>query len=298
MPRRRPGRVVIVNDHRRAAAPRKREQGSEAYDLLAQLTRIAYEAETIADGLRQTVETICAYVRWPVGHIYLADDSDTPILRSSAIWHLEELQRFTLFREITETTIFKPGYGLIGDALLQRRLVWSPDVRVDPRFVRRSGAVDLGVRACVAFPVIAGDNVLAVYEFFSSETTSIEPQMLTLFACASLVLTQLIEREHWRAELDQLRRDLTDVERESMSSLARALAHEINSPLLAARTALDLHAADLNDRGEVSDLVACAREELARIAAIMEQVHRVAQLMPREMVNPNLQGLLERAVGE
>jgi signal transduction histidine kinase len=93
----------------------------------------------------------------------------------------------------------------------------------------------------------------------------------------------LYERERWRAERERLLQELAThgltapgESRAALSALAAAIAHEINSPLFAARASLTLLAAD--QPGE--PLLAGAQADLARIAAVLETLHALAQEAP------------------
>lgn len=254
--------------------------------LIAALETIAgivHAAPSVEAGMAQVLRALCTALQWPIGHVYhLAADQPTT-LTSAAIWHLERPEQFTSFQAATEQLAFRPGRGLVGQVLARCRPGLSPDVSRDARFLRRRAARATGVRAWLAFPVVAEGRVVAVCECLTTERVTLDASVTGLLSCAGLALGQLYEREGWRAEREQLRQQLAAPgpaapagDKAALSALAGAIAHEINSPLFAARASLALLAAE--QPGE--PLIGSAQAELARIAAVLEQLHALAQDAP------------------
>jgi signal transduction histidine kinase len=279
MPKGTPGRLITFDaaagEAAGATAVRAQAACAQALETIA---RIAVEADSVPDGLSRVLATLCHAIEWPIGHVYQLADDET--LASAALWHLEAPGQFAAFQELTELTRFRPGRGLVGQVLAQRRPGVSPDVTRDRRFLRRRAAAADGVHAWLAFPILADDRVVAVCEFFSTERVRLDPALVGLLGCAGVVLGRLYERERWRAERVQLYCQLAESaerdqrhRRAELAALAGAIAHEINSPLFAARTSLALLAADHPD----APLIAGAQADLARIAATLDQLHTLAK---------------------
>src|ERR1700743_1297482 len=128
----------------RKRAERERRAREEAEMLAEQGTRQLYDRQkelalfnTISDtangasssqeAIQITLDEICAYTGWPVGHAYFVGD-EPDVLISSKIWHLDQPQRFSTFREITEATRFGPGEGLPGRVLQSHQPLWIADI--------------------------------------------------------------------------------------------------------------------------------------------------------------------------
>jgi signal transduction histidine kinase len=245
---------------------------------LEPISRIAYEAPSVEAGLAEVLDALCGAIQWPIGHVYHLADEEAPALTSAAIWHIERPERFAPFQESTEQITFAPGRGLVGEVLARRRPGLSPDVSRDRRFLRRRAAEATGVRAWLAFPIVADDRVVAVCECFTTERVALDPAIGGLLSCAGLALGRLYERERWRAERARLLGELAAGRegRAALSALAGAIAHEVNSPLFAARACLSLLAAD--QPGE--PLLAGAQGELERIAAVLQRLDGLAREAP------------------
>ncbi|MCG8347033.1 MAG: GAF domain-containing protein [Chloroflexales bacterium] len=286
MRRGKPGRMIVFDTVPCECEPGTAlEPDSTLGTTVQDIVRIAADAQSLEDGLRRTIDYICAYIGWPVGHVYRSTETDTELLLPTPIWRLDHPQRFRLFCQLTETTAFRPGIGMIGRVMVERQPTWCADVTADPQFIRKRERIDIGVRACVAFPVLAGDEVAAVCEFFTIQVLQADPQLIALLDCAGMILGQMAVRMHWKAKCEQilaatttLEQAMTTNEQAAMSRLASTLDHEINSSLFAARTSLDLHQAEASANGEPSYLIEVAQAELERITEVMKLVQRLAQL--------------------
>ena len=230
----------------RKRAERERRAREAAESLAEQGTRQLYERQrelalfnTISDAangatsvhaaIQVTLDEICAYTEWPVGHAYFVGD-EPALLISSKIWHLEQPQLFSAFREITEATHFRSGEGLPGRVMESRQSLWIADVSQDPNFPRAKHSVPLGVRAAFAFPVLAGTTVVAVLEFFSRDQVEQQETWLKIAAQAGIQLGRIFERQRARADLEKVHIELLEANRLQSEFLAN-MSHEIRTPM-------------------------------------------------------------------
>ena len=126
----------------------------------------ANEARDVDEALQVTLDRVCAHTGWPVGHVYTLEKDGTH-LTPSTLWHVEDTERYEQFRRVTEAMPLEIGAGLPGRVAANGKPAWVTDVMSDPNFPRARTAVDLGVVAGFAFPVLVGSEVVAVLEFFS-----------------------------------------------------------------------------------------------------------------------------------
>lgn len=235
---------------------------SDPVTLLRETAGALRDAATSADALERAVGTVCRHIGWPVGHAYLrAADSDGD-LAPSDVWHLDRPERYDVFREVTRATRFRPGVGVVGQVAESGSPAWIADVTAEPRFVRAQGAI--GVRAGVLLPIPVGSDVAGVIEFFSPDAAPLDGQLLDLMALVGMQLGECFARER-AARLA------------AFEELAAAVCHAANSPLLAARNALDLLAEDLTGGQTASPFLGIARDELARVAAVMQRLRYLSR---------------------
>lgn len=255
----------------------------EVLQLLKQSALIANQARTIETALRDTLDLVCSWTGWPVGHVFLQPDAATPVLTSSSHWHIADHTRFLNLRSVTETTLFPPGYGRIGEIYSSGLPLWSPNIRADPQFVRAHQGLDLETHAFFAFPVIADGIVSAVCEFFQTDPAEPDDELLEIVATIGVQLGQVFERS--RARRPVLNSDHTGMtpsvawDSHAISDIAGVLSHRVNNPLFAIRTNLTLLGMELPN-GAATAYLATAQADLARIAETMAHVHQLATSNP------------------
>src|SRR5262249_4916129 len=176
--------------------------------LLQVVAAAANQAPSREAALQTGVDQVCAYTGWPVGHAYVLADDGTNELAPTQVWHLEGAERLETSRRITEACGLASGIGLPGRVLAQRKALWIMDVTRDPNFPRRHAANDIGVKAGFAFPVLAGADVVAVLEFFSSEAVEPDEPLLQAMAHIGAQLGRVFERHRAAEELTQTHAEL------------------------------------------------------------------------------------------
>ncbi len=181
----------------------ERERGLK---LLADVSSTANRAQRPEEVLLTAIEGVCAHAGWPVGHVYLPDPAGTT-MKPSEIWHLDPpADRFDAFVAVTMDTSLQRGAGLPGRVLESRTPHWIPDVNADPNFPRAATASGIGVRAAFALPVLAGEEVHAVLEFFTPETLEPDENMLELMAQVGSQVGLMFERSEASRRLESLSR--------------------------------------------------------------------------------------------
>ena len=234
----------------------KKLQGhNKVIQLLQKIATAANECSTFEEAAQIAINEICAYTRWPVGHLYLPKKDSYGTVFPTKIWHLADAEQFEIFREVTERTPFELGIGLPGRVMERKKSAWIIDVTKDPNFPRAKLAADIGVKAGFGFPVMAGKDVGAVLEFFSADAVEPDPGLLEIMVNMGTNLGRIIERDRAEGKIISANSELTKalenlqtaqsqlVESEKMASLGglvAGIAHEINTPIGIGVTAASL----------------------------------------------------------
>lgn len=146
--------------------------------LMLELSDLASRNCSFEEALVATLDGICALADWPVGHAYFVSDDAMEL--PSGPWSSNAREAAAALVERTEAMQFVAGLGLPGRVLEGRKPLWLSSVRQDQTFLRR----DLGFEAAFAFPVISGEQPIAVLEFFSSDPR--EPEAPVLLAAQAI----------------------------------------------------------------------------------------------------------------
>jgi PAS domain S-box-containing protein len=200
---------------------------------------------------------------WPIGHVYVHQPGKEVPLQPSKLWHLAKPRKFAKFRKVTEVTGFRAGEGLPGRVLATLKPAWINDVTKDANFPRAKLAGNIGVRAGLAFPIMLGDETLAVLEFFSDVAEDPDQRTLEILANVGRQFGSVIARKRLERELrdskerlitfvDQIPASITLKDQEERYLLVnkrfrelRGMAPNENPEHVVGKTTFDIHPAEL-----------------------------------------------------
>ncbi|MGI9622350.1 MAG: ammonium transporter [Acidimicrobiales bacterium] len=193
---------------RREAAVVALEQQTASLALLESIATATNQAETLTETMETALQQICKFTGWPVGHFYRVNQA-TNSLMPTRTWWITDPDRFSDFQGLTDAQSFAPGEGLPGMVLRSGRPETLRFAVADARFPRSSAAVDAGINAGFAFPVVTGPDVVGVLEFFSEEADELDSELLDLMAVVGTQLGRAFERrlsneERFRAVVDNM----------------------------------------------------------------------------------------------
>jgi len=198
--------------------------------LLQEIAVIANEASSIDDALEVTIDKICKETSFPcpetallIGHVYRL--MTTAATSRVDYWYLSHPEELTPFRAASESVHFDYGVGLIGRVLASRKLEWVADFAGDRTDPRAEAAKDTHLKTAIAFPILAGEDVVAVMEMFTSETVLPEAPLLEALSQIGVALGRIVERKRTEERLRQNELLVT------VGLAAAKLAHEISNPL-------------------------------------------------------------------
>ncbi|MFL9913259.1 putative bifunctional diguanylate cyclase/phosphodiesterase [Paraburkholderia sp. RL17-337-BIB-A] len=203
--------------------------------LLEAIAGAANQMNSVQEALQFAVTHICQFTGWPLGHAYVTETGgDSCRLRPIAVWHGAQHARIHDFLRTTEQMIFASGVGLPGRVLATGAPVWITDVTEDGNFPRSPSARYAGLKAAFAFPVLVGNEVMAVLEFFTDRISPPDEPLQRLMSQVGTQLGRVIERQ--RAEDRLVHRAfhdyLTELPNRAMflDRLGRAVARQQDDP--------------------------------------------------------------------
>jgi two-component system NtrC family sensor kinase len=179
-----------VSERVRAEAALRRQSGFVR--LLQEVAVTANEATSLDVAIRRVLDLICAHTGWPIGHVLFAADSTLATLAPVEIWHVALAGYSEPLR--VDGPSASAESGLAGRVLAEGRPAWSANVADDPGAARAARVLQIEINAGFAFPVLAGAEIVAVLEFFSSSMAAPDEALLDVMAHVGTQLGRVVER--------------------------------------------------------------------------------------------------------
>ncbi|MFN7972929.1 MAG: response regulator [Acidobacteriota bacterium] len=220
------GAVMDVTRRKQAEAELLRK--TELLKLMEVVASTSNAAISQDQALQIGIDEVCAYARWPVGHVYTVEGGELCV--PTRLWHLADPGRFDTFRNLTERTMLEIGSGLPGRVLETGEPAWIQDVTVDGNFPRSRAAAESGLRAAFAFPVTLDRDVLAVLEFFTEEAIPPDHGLLQGIKHVGMQLGRVFERQ-MNDEALRRAKEAAEEASQAKSSFLASMSHELRTPL-------------------------------------------------------------------
>lgn len=168
------------------------------------VTRTLEESSSIGEASERIIRAVCETLGWTCGARWALDaESDT--MRCAETWGVASPVIDAFFeaaRTIRPTR--EPG-GLIRRSWLEDEPVWIADVVREKSFRRAAEAENAGLHSAFAFPLKAGAQVTGVMEFFSSQISRPDTELLDCAAYVGGLIGQFLRRRQADDELVQFR---------------------------------------------------------------------------------------------
>jgi len=212
------------------------KRAEEEVSLLNTIIMEVAASRDLTASLDVVLRRVCEKTGWAIGQAWVPR-IDGGSLECSPAWSsiIPGLERF---RAVSREGRFVRGVGLPGRVWASGQPAWIRDVTLDENFPRADAAREAGLKGALGIPILGGDKVVAVLEFFVQEPRDEDERLTKVIATVAAQLDLVIERK--RAE-EALR------EQEAMLRLSFERIQELAGRLIVAqeaerkRIARDLH---------------------------------------------------------
>lgn len=266
------GRRLFIGIVRDITARKRNEAAllrrTSLVNLMHQITVEANDAERLDEAIRICLDMVCAYTRWPVGHVYIRQGGNEPSMVSLDVWHLDDADKYAPFREASNAVHFPPGIGMPGRVMISGEPEWMADVVAHPNFLRAEVAGKVGLKTGFGIPVKIGSEVVAVLEFFSG--ADVEPDNLLLQALTHVgaQIGRVIER----IKIDRLKKEFVST-----------VSHELRTPVTSIQGALGLIRGGAVSADKMQGLVEIAHKNSERLVRLLNDILDIEKIEAGKM---------------
>ena len=174
---------------------------AQQWVLVSETACALAESASLTDATPRMLKAICERLGWEFGALWRIDPVAS-VLQCVGTWHSPSIS-IDEFESITITQVFGPGIGLPGRVWSNAEPAWIPDVVHDPNFPRAPAAERAGLHGAFGFPILRGNTVLAVMEFFAREVRQPDTDLLGMLAAVGSQIGLFVARKHAEEELDR-----------------------------------------------------------------------------------------------
>jgi signal transduction histidine kinase len=164
----------------------------EEASLLNTIIMEVAAAPDLMTSLEVVLRRVCEKTRWAIGQAWLPRPENACLAWSAGFAVSAHLDGFMAR---SRASCFPPGVGLPGRVWASGQPAWIHDVTLDDNFPRAQAARDAGLKGALAIPILAGDTVVAVLEFFVPEPRDEDERLTKVIATVAAELNLVIERK-------------------------------------------------------------------------------------------------------
>ncbi len=158
------------------------------------ITRVLAESESVGVAMPKLIQTVCTGMNWAYGANWVWNEAEQRLCRAEYWSDFEEE-----FEPEDRNYWLKLGTGGVGGLLrrawLAKETTWRANVLEDESFLRKPSCVKFGLQSAYCFPILSGNNVTGVMEFFGREVRQPDEMMLQITEAISRQIGQFIQRK-------------------------------------------------------------------------------------------------------
>ena len=192
------GAIAVMRDiTERVLLKEQLDRSIALSNLLRLVSAAANEAASSEAALQRALDAICAFTGWSVEFAFRRTSEADALVFAGAM--RADPNRHAVLISATQVHRFTPGDGLPGKVLASGHVDAAPhraESGADDERMRVAG--DDGLAAAIAFPVLSGEEVTGVLEFFSPEPIHCPEDFGRVMQQAGVQLGRALERDRAR----------------------------------------------------------------------------------------------------
>ena len=268
------------------------------------VTRVLSEAATLEEAVPKIIQAIGESLEWDLG-VFWRVDKATTVLRCVDQWRVPSVQAEP-FTSDTWQRVFTRGQDLPGRIWASGKSAWVTDVTVDGNFPRGTQARQAGFHGAFGLPILVGNEIEGVIEFFSRQVRQPDDELLRMVEDIGLKVGQFGDRARTEGVLQETEAQLRQAQKmEAVGRLAGGMAHDFNNLLTVIRGYSELLLGRLGptdgmrkDLEEVKKAADRASGLTRQLLAFSRRQFIAAKVLDLNALVANMDGMLRRLIGE
>jgi PAS domain S-box-containing protein len=184
----------------------RRKVNEQRQAAVHQVTEILASTTEFTALMPRLLKAVGANLDWSVG-MYWAVDRQADVLRCVEFWQAPSWSVPTL-AQVSQAMTFPRGVGLPGRTWAGKRREWIEDVTQDANFPRAAAALQDNLHGAIAFPILIGDEVHGVMEFFNSAIQILDEALLQNLDDISQHITRYLDLQQSQEVVRQHQHEL------------------------------------------------------------------------------------------
>lgn len=286
---------IDVTDRKRAeeqlemlnqSLERRVAERTQVIQMLHDVTSMANQSQNARHAIEHCLEQLAAHNGWSFGHALLPAADDPDELVPAYVYYHEDSDRFRRFREATLGMRLRRGEGMAGRVFVSGQAQWAQDLSRDLGGCRAALAEEMGICTAIAFPVLVGEDVACVFEFFSDRVLSPDEDVSDALVNVGMQVGRVLERAKFE---EHLLTTAEDVQRRIAQDLHDDVGQELTGLGLKMETLAEMLAsADSPAAGLAAGIVDALDRTRSKVRVLSRR------LLPPELEEGLLAGALER----
>lgn len=171
---------------------------SRFYPVSAAITQVLSQSERAPQTLNSVLHILSDELRSDFSALWRVDYEQL-VLRCMTL--VADPEKYPQFSTVSLAREFSIGDGLPGRVWKERETLWIPDLSSDANFARASVAATEALQCAIGFPILHGNQVLGVYEFFFRQRRPFRPAVKEFMLSAGRQIGLYLERMRVQFEL-------------------------------------------------------------------------------------------------
>ncbi len=220
------GLVIAFRNNELTVDPDLRER------IFFEMSKVISQSLNWENTIQQTLQIIGENLSWELAN-YWEIDLEENNLKCVEQWRASFLKSETIsnFQNISKVIRFSKGEGLPGEVWSKGKPVWISQILGEKNFPREPFGVKAGLHSGYASPVYAGEEIIGVFEFFTSTPQEhLDPNLTPLLVGLGGQLGQLKKRLESEKDLIVAKEQAIKADNFKSEFLSQ-MSHELRTPL-------------------------------------------------------------------